>query len=330
MTAGDNLTTEPQAAGDLSGAPSAHVVIVTGRSGAGRSTALNTLEDCGYMRIETPVLDFVPEMLRQLVERGERAIAVSVDPRAAGRHASAVLALIEQLRTLEGVRPLVLFVDASDEALRRRYTETRRRHPLAPDQSVELGVRRDKELTEPVREVADLIIDSTHLQPSDFKRIVSQKVAGTGAEGLSVSVVSFAYRNGLPDEADLVFDCRFLRNPHYEPSLRAQTGRSRDVAEYVAADPLYEPYLTQLADHARLLLPAFAAEGKSYVTFAFGCTGGKHRSIAVAEAFASVLKAQGWRPMVRHREHPAAEPSAPGSAAADMNSPACAQTDARP
>ncbi len=215
--------------------------------------------------------------------------------------------MLSHLRELSTARLSVLFVDASDDALRRRYTETRRRHPLAPTQSIDLGLKRDRERAVALREAADLTIDTTHLTPADLKRTVRQRIAGQGAHGLNISIVSFAYRNGLPEEADIVFDCRFLRNPHYEPTLRPLTGRSPEVASYVGSDPLYEPYLAQITDHARLLLPAFAAEGKSYVTFAFGCTGGKHRSIAVAEAFAQILRAQGWRPLVRHREHPASD-----------------------
>lgn len=282
----------------------AHVVVVTGRSGAGRSTAINALEDSGYERVETPTLDFVPDMVRTLVDRGARQIAVSVDARAAGVGGEPFTAMLTRLKALDGIRLGVLFVDASDDALRRRYTETRRRHPMAPDQSIELGLQRDLDRATVLREAADITIDTSHLTPADLKRAVRQRIAGQGAEGLNVSIVSFAYRNGLPEEADLVFDCRFLRNPHYEPTLRPLTGRSPEVAAYVGGDPLYEPYLAQITDHARLLLPAFAAEGKSYVTFAFGCTGGKHRSIAVAEAFAQILRAQGWRPLVRHREHP--------------------------
>lgn len=278
------------------------VVLATGRSGAGRTTAINALEDFGFERVDRPPLRIAPDIAAELIADGRRRVVIGLDAKTNGFSAKGFEALREALVARCGADVKVLFLESGEEALRRRYTETRRRHPLAPTGAVEDGIALDRALTDPVRAKADVVIDTTDLAPTELKRAIRERLLGEQALGLTVSVVSFAYRGGLPAEADLVFDCRFLRNPHYEPTLKEFDGRRPDVARYVADDPLYAPFLQQIEQLALILLPAFVREGKSYVTLAFGCSGGKHRSVAMAEALAAAITEAGWRPNIRHRE----------------------------
>jgi UPF0042 nucleotide-binding protein len=200
----------------------------------------------------------------------------------------------------------VLFLDCEEEILRRRFTETRRRHPLAQDRRVTDGITEERTLMAPLRERADLVIDTSQLAPGDLRRIVVGHFGETAGEQLTVAVMSFAYRNGLPREADLVFDVRFLANPHYVDELRPRTGKDPGVRAYVESDPNYEVLIDGLDSFVAPLLPAYRSEGKSYLTIAFGCTGGRHRSIVVAEAVARSLRAAGWPVLLHHRDTPEA------------------------
>ena len=279
------------------------VVLVTGLSGAGRSSILRVLEDLGYEAVDNPPLTLIEE----LVSRGERPVAIGIDARSRGFDAATVLSTVERLRLNQALRPELVFAYADDGALLRRYTETRRRHPLAPGGRVVDGIAREAAMTAPLREVADLVIDTSDTSLPALRRLVESRFSSSDL-GLTVSLTSFAYPHGLPREADLVFDARFLRNPHYDPYLRPKTGIDPDVAAYVEADPDFQAFFDQIEAMLRLLLPRFVQEGKKYVTIAVGCTGGRHRSVHIVEKLAGRLNAGSGLDMrygqitVAHRE----------------------------
>ncbi|MBX2855404.1 MAG: RNase adapter RapZ [Rhodobacteraceae bacterium] len=304
---GDGSSQEATPSVDISASEtSKRLVLVTGRSGAGRSTVINALEDIGFETVDTPPLSLVPEIAAQMAPGGA-GVAIGVDSRCCGLSGAALVPAIAELRNIlasssGGWTFTLLFLDCSDEMLIRRYTETRRRHPLAPSGSIEEGLVLDSSHTGPLRDCADMMIDTTTLTAVALRREIAHRFDRRSSVYPSVSVLSFSYRRGLPAEADMVFDCRFLRNPHYVDSLRWRDGRDPLVARYVAEDPQYPGFMTRLVDLAAFLMPAFQSEGKSYLTIALGCTGGKHRSVATAEAFAATLRRQGWRINLRHRE----------------------------
>ena len=245
------------------------VVLVTGLSGAGRSSILRVLEDLGYEAVDNPPLT----LMEELVSRGDLPVAIGIDARSRGFDATAVLTAIERLRLNQALRPELIFAYADEGALLRRYTETRRRHPLAPGGRVLDGITQEAALTAPLRQAADLVIDTSDTSLPTLRRQVESRFSCSSL-GLTVSLTSFAYPNGLPREADLVFDARFLRNPHYDPHLRPKTGMDADVAAYVEADSDFQAYFDQIESMLRLLLPRFVQEGKKYVTIAVGCTAG--------------------------------------------------------
>jgi UPF0042 nucleotide-binding protein len=276
-------------------------VIVTGLSGAGKTSALKVLEDLGYEAVDNlPV-----GLLASLVRSGEgvqRPLAVGIDIRTRDFGIDPIAHAIATLRAERGLEVRVLFLDCDDDVLRRRFTETRRRHPLAVDRPLIDGIRHERTLVSPLKRSADVVFDTSKLQPGEFKRVLAGHFGLEADRGLMVFVTSFAYRNGLPREADLVFDARFLANPHYVPDLKPLTGRDGAVADYVAADQAFPAFFNSVTDLLAPLLPRFSAEGKSYLTIAVGCTGGRHRSVFVAERLAAWLKEQGVRVELRHRE----------------------------
>ena len=285
------------------------VVLVTGLAGAGRSSILRVLEDLGYEAVDNPPLTLTEE----LVSRGEGAVAIGLDARSRGFDACAVLSTMERLRVDQGLRLDLVFASADEGALLRRYTETRRRHPMAPGGRVVDGIAQEVALTAPLREAADLVIDTSDTSLPALRRLVESRFSSETL-GLTVSLTSFAYPHGLPREADLVFDARFLRNPHYDPHLRPKTGTDPDVAAYVAADPDFSAFFGQIESMLQLLLPRFVQEGKKYVTIAVGCTGGRHRSVFIVEKLAARMVAScqagsgGWHVMATHRELQKAAP----------------------
>ena len=295
---------------DLSAAPSLdapprRVVLVTGLSGAGRSSILHMLEDLGYEAVDNPPLRLVEE----LVTRGDRPAAIGMDTRSRGFDAASVLNTLARLRLNPALRTELVFASAEESVLLRRYTETRRRHPLAPNARVLDGIKAETGLMTPLREAADVVLDTSDLALAALRKMIDARygVGGT-ASGMTLSLTSFAYPKGLPRDADLVFDMRFLRNPHYDPILRPGTGLDTAVASYIEADPDFEPYLCKLTDLLMFLLPRFAAEGKKYVNIAIGCTGGRHRSVHAAQRLAAWLEqydphdVPAWHVMVNHRE----------------------------
>lgn len=289
------------------------LVLVTGMSGAGHSTALKALEDLGYEAVDNLPLSLVG-VLTQPQDGEPRPLALGIDSRTRDFSAEAFIASLEELRRRPDLHVELLFMECSDEVLQRRFTETRRRHPLAIDRPVPDGIQRERVLLAPLKAHADLIVDSTELSINDARRMLASHFKLGSEPGLFVFVVSFAFRNGVPREADLVFDVRFLRNPHYDPALRPLTGQDPAVADHVAADPDFPGFMERLGELLRPLLPRYNQEGKSYLTIAVGCTGGKHRSVFVAERLAAWLRAQGYRVGLTHRDMPAGE-AVPGAAA---------------
>jgi RNase adapter protein RapZ len=287
--------------GRMSGAASWPMVLVTGLSGAGMSTALKALEDQGYEAIDNLPLTFV-ETVAEVEALAGRPLAVGVDARTRDFGAGRLLTLIENMQQRSDLRVSLLFLDADDDVLLRRFTETRRRHPLARDRPVIDGIRTERLLLEPVRRAADLIIDTSRNSIHDTRRLVSAQYALADAPTTRVFVMSFSFREGLPREADMVFDARFLRNPHYEPDLQAQTGRDSAVARFVEADPDFCIFLDGIKTLLMPLLPRYASEGKAYLTVAIGCTGGRHRSVLTAERLAAWIAQQGYTVGLRHRE----------------------------
>lgn len=277
------------------------VIIVTGLSGAGKTSALKVLEDLGYEAVDNlPV-----SLLTSLVRPGEglnRPLAVGIDIRTRDFGVEPIHQALDGLAAERGLDVRVLFLDCDDDVLRRRFTETRRRHPLAVDRPLIDGIRHERNLVSPLKRRADVVFDTSALAPGEFKRVLAGHFGLAADQGLMVFVTSFAYRNGLPREADLVFDVRFLSNPHYVPDLKPLTGRDEGVAAYVAADPAFPAFFHSMTNLLAPLLPRFSAEGKSYLTIAVGCTGGRHRSVFVTERLAAWLKQQGVRVELRHRE----------------------------
>ena len=253
------------------------VVLVTGLSGGGKSSILRALEDAGYEAVDNPPLT----MLEDMVARGERKLAVGVDARTRGFDAARVLETLARLRANPALRPELVYAWADETTLLRRYTESRRRHPLAPQGVVAEGIAAELALTAKLRDAADLVVDTSELPPAALNRLIEQHF-GAGSDGdrrLLVSLVSFAYPHGLPREADLVFDARFLRNPHYVPILQPRTGLDPEVGAYIAADPDFGAFFGKLTELLTMLLPRFVQEGKKYTTITIGCTGGRHRSV---------------------------------------------------
>lgn len=279
-------------------APQHRLVLVTGPSGAGRSTAIKSLEDLGFEAIDNLPLGLVERLF--VGEPLERPLALGLDARNRDFTPQALLDLLERLEALD---PELLFLDCNREILQRRYSETRRRHPMAPSESAIVGIDREKEILTPIRDRADALIDTSELTVHGLRDALDRQfsVAGRG-KFLAITLTSFSYKRGLPQGLDLVHDCRFLRNPYWEPSLREFDGRHPAVADYVSEDERFAPFLQKLNDFMGFLLPAYRDEGKAHLSVGFGCTGGQHRSVFVTEKLAEALAQQGWRVSIRHRE----------------------------
>lgn len=275
-------------------------VLVTGPSGAGRSSALNVLEDAGFEAIDNLPLRLLPALLDSPLQ--ERSMALGIDARNRDFSTNNVLDLMGQLSTREGLVIELLYLDCATDVLLRRFSETRRRHPLAPADRPAEGIRREQDLLAPIRERADVLIDTTNMNVHELRAEVEHWFAPTGKHHLTVSVQSFSYKRGLPRSVDMVHDCRFLRNPYWDSSLRGFNGTDAQVANYVSQDPRYDAFTTKVFELSTLLLPAYRDEGKSHVSIAFGCTGGQHRSVTLAEHHALSLADQGWQVSIRHRE----------------------------
>ena len=275
------------------------VVLVTGLSGAGRSLALDILEDLGFEAVDNPPLELLESIV---VDESGRPIALGVDIRTRHFAVEPFLARLDHLKHDKALAVSLLFLDCDDETLQRRYTETRRRHPLAQGRPLRDGIAAERRLVSPLRDRADLLVDTTTMTPTGLRQFLSDQLTTTESLGMAVFVTSFSYRHGLPRTADLVFDVRFLSNPHYVPELRGGSGRDPAVAAHVEADPQYQPFFAQLTGLLQPLLPLYEREGKSYLSIAVGCTGGRHRSVMVAERLSSWLQETGYRVTLVHRD----------------------------
>ncbi|WP_095013067.1 RNase adapter RapZ [Tsuneonella mangrovi] len=292
-------------------APRQEVMLVTGLSGAGKTTALRVLEDLGWEAID----NFPIRMLDRLIggeseEQGHAKLAIGFDSRTRGFVPSDIIERVKELDARSDLALSTLFLDCSGAELERRYNETRRRHPMAQGRPVIEAIRAERELLAPLRRWADMVIDTSALTSNDLQQAVRDRFAKAPTADLSVTISSFGFARGMPPLSDLVFDMRFLDNPHWIDELREKTGLDPEVSAHIAADPAWGEAFTKIRDLVLLLLPLYAAQGKAYVNLAFGCTGGRHRSVHTAEAIAQALRENGFSPTVIHRNL--------GSRAADM------------
>ena len=273
---------------------------MTGPAGAGRTTAIKAIEDFGVEAIDNLPLSLISRILNGPPTAAK--LAIGVDSRTRGFSSDALLEIIDQIDANPNYAPTLLYLDCSAETLLRRFSETRRRHPASPDGSPITGIEHEVAMLSPLRERADILVDTSDLSPHQLRAELTRWFDKSGGATLSISVQSFSYKRGTPRGVDMMMDCRFLRNPHWEPALRPLTGLAPEVAEYVEADPIFKPFFEKMVDMMALLLPAYQAEGKAYFSLGMGCTGGQHRSVFVAEALAKVFAEQGWNVSTRHRE----------------------------
>ncbi len=276
------------------------LVLVTGPSGAGRTTATKVLEDLGYEAIDNLPLGF----LRRLLDGPmmDQPLALGVDARNRDFTVAGLLEQVQELSERPGLEVNLLYLDCRSEVLLRRFSETRRRHPLAPAESADTGVRRELDLLQPIRDRADILIDTSELNVHQLRAEIERLFVPDGSRPLAVSLVSFAFKRGVPRATDMMFDCRFLANPYWDDTLRDHDGRSPAIQAYVRNDARFDPFFDRVLDMTRLLLPAYVEEGKSHFTIAFGCTGGRHRSVTLVETLAKALAEDGLQVSKRHRE----------------------------
>jgi RNase adapter protein RapZ len=282
----------------------ADFVVVTGLSGAGKSHAIRALEDLGYSCVDNLPVALIPAFADlTLSTRDETRRAVVVDVRE-GQGLVGFPAVYRRLKKQAAKRVRLIFLESADSALLRRFSETRRPHPLAGDRSVAESIADERRMLQPMRRLADQVIDTTALTVHELRRLILESTGGAESFApLSVNVVSFGFRRGVPPDADLVFDVRFLPNPHFVPALRRWSGRNARVAGYVLTMPSARRFLTLTTALLRFLIPQYISEGKAYLTIAIGCTGGRHRSVAIAEAIGTRLRPiRGIRLRVRHRD----------------------------
>lgn len=278
--------------------PPPPVLLVTGLSGAGKSTALKALEDLGYEAVDNLPLSLLEPLLTPNVHE---KLAIGIDARTRAFSPGKVLEAIAS-HASEGRTIRILYLDCSGPELVRRFSETRRRHPLALDRPAGDGIALEREILAELRRVADVVIDTTDFSSNDLRRAVSTRFGKSGAKTFTLTLMSFGYARGVPRDADLVFDMRFLRNPHWVAELRPLTGVEQPVQDYVQADPAFQPAFGAIMGLLTLLLPGYAREGRAYLTVAFGCTGGRHRSVATAERAGAQLSESGWQNAVVHRD----------------------------
>ena len=280
---------------------SGHLVILTGLSGSGKSTVLKTFEDLGFYCVDNMPVELIPTFSELRVHGSgeiERA-ALLVDARE-GEQLERLPAIYRKLRREQPAE--LVFIEASDEALLRRFSETRRPHPLGHDRPVREGLRRERELMAPIRKLADVVLDTTKFNVHELRQFITQRFKNPDRRPLLVALVSFGYRFGIPADSDLVFDVRFLPNPHFVPRLRRYSGRHPRVARYIRSFPQTGEFLRRIEGLLAYLIPHYIREGKSYLTIAFGCTGGRHRSVMLAEAVRRALGRRGYSAKVVHRD----------------------------
>lgn len=283
-----------------------HILLVTGMSGAGKSTVLRTLEDLGWEVVDNLPLLLLNRLLDTAPGEGQedddRPLAIGIGTQTRGFDAESIVRRIKKLSAESEHHFGTLFLECSGSELERRYAETRRRHPLAQDRPASDGIAHERGLLTPLRRWSNRLIDTTNMTSNELAQQIRTNFSQNGLGKSVLTIASFGFARGIPRDADLVFDMRFLRNPHWVDALRPGTGKDKDVSAYVAADPAYPEAMERIEGLLLLLLPRYQAEGKSYVTVAFGCTGGRHRSVHVAERMAKRLRKEGFAPTVTHRD----------------------------
>jgi len=279
-------------------------IVLTGLSGSGKSQAIRALEDLGYFCVDNLPTTLIPTLAKLSLRAGGdiEKVAIVVDVRE-GNFLSSFPNIFRRLRKMPRLNPVLIFLDADNAALVRRFSETRRPHPLAPDRSVSEGIRDERARLNAIREMADEIIDTSDMTVHELRHFFTALSRDRSRAQLVVTVLSFGYKHGVPVDADLVFDVRCLPNPHFVPALRRRTGRDRAVASFMEREPSTREFMDRLEDYLRYVIPYYVAEGKSYLTIAIGCTGGRHRSVMIAERLRrALLEIGGVRVRVRHRD----------------------------
>lgn len=289
------------------------VLLVTGMLGAGKTTALRVLEDLGWEIIDNFPVRLLDRLIDSapVVDQSPRpSLAIGFDCRTRGFDPDRVIAQVKALSERNDIELNTLFLDCSSKELERRFNETRRRHALAADAPVDTGIRAERELLAPLRRWADLLVETTEFTSNDLQRVIRERFSTDEPGDLTLTISSFGFSRGMPPLADLVFDMRFVENPHWDPVLRPMTGLDTPVGDYIRRDPAFDEAFARIRDLLLLLLPRYRAQGKAYVHIAFGCTGGRHRSVFTAERMAVVLREAGFSPTLLHRNL--------GSRAADL------------
>ena len=278
-------------------------IVLTGMSGSGKSQAIRALEDLGYFCVDNLPTTLIPTLAKLSTRGGDiEKVAIVVDVRE-GNFLSSFPRVFKQLRKMRGLKPVLIFLEANNATLVRRFSETRRPHPLAPGRSASEGIREERVRMAPIRAVADEIVDTSDMTVHELRHFFMGLTRDRSNARLVVTVMSFGYKHGVPLDADLVFDVRCLPNPHFVPTLRRRTGRDRAVASFLEKDAATREFIEKLEEYLRFVLPHYIAEGKSYLTVAIGCTGGRHRSVAIAERLKkSLADNEGARIRVRHRD----------------------------
>ena len=277
-----------------------HVLLITGPAGSGRTTAINALEDAGFEAIDNIPLSLAPRLFEG--PKLDKPLALGIDTRNRDFSIDGLLDAISAIQSTKCIKLDLLYLDCSVDVLLRRFSETRRRHHLAPSGSALEGIHRDIDLMQPVRSRSDFLIDTTELSPNELRAEITQRFSGKRGEEMAIVVQSFSYKRGAPRGLDIMFDCRFLRNPHWDKDLRIKTGLNEEVQAYIAEDENFAPFCSKILGLADLVVPAHKVEGRSHLSIGFGCTGGKHRSVTMAENVCRELHLRGWHVTIRHQE----------------------------
>jgi RNase adapter protein RapZ len=278
-------------------------IVLTGLSGSGKSQAIRALEDLGYFCVDNLPTTLIPTLAKLSIRGSEmEKVAIVVDVRE-GNFLSSFPKIFKQLRAMRGLNPVLIFLEANDATLVRRFSETRRPHPLAPGRSASEGIREERIRLMPIRRMADEIVDTSDMTVHELRHFFMGLSRDRSKTRLVVTILSFGYKHGLPVDADLVFDVRCLPNPHFVPTLRRRTGRDRAVVAFLEKDASTRDFMDKLEQYVQFVLPHYIQEGKSYLTIAIGCTGGRHRSVAIAERLKKAISSiDGARIRVRHRD----------------------------